>query len=154
MSYLLDIPDISDFSYADLKKRFADYQRYLESVRATFPPNAYAFAVADWHYDFGDSRAPHDAWFDELVVSISPSGARSEGRSCDIHARFLSAYHDGYIRLHYKNVHEYSIVDVHEWQYDEISLAEEGYVVHDIRFDADSLWRIECDEILSAWEPF
>jgi hypothetical protein len=154
MSYLLDIPDIPEFSYADLAKRFADYQHYLESVRAELPPDAYAFAVADWHYDFGDPRAPHDSWLDEVVVSISPSGARSEVRSCDIHAHFLGAYHNVYIKLHYKNVREYSIVHVHEWQYDEISLGEEGHVVHEIRFDADSLWRIECDNILYEWEPF
>jgi hypothetical protein len=154
MSYLLDIPDILDFSYADLTKRLAQYQLYLESIRGNIPSDAYAFAVADWHYDFGDPRAPHDSWLDELVVSISSSGARSEVRSCDIHARFVGAYHDGYIQLHYKNVHEYSIVDVHEWQYDEITLGEGNRVIHEIRFDADSFWRIECDDILYEWEPF
>ena len=91
---------------------------------------------------------------DELVVSISSSGARSEVRSCNIHARFLGAYHNGYIKLHYKNVHEYLIVDVAEWQYDEISLGQESHIVHGIRFDADSLWRIECDDIVYEWEPF
>ncbi len=159
MPYIIDIPNISR-GRQDLRavrRQFNKYFQYLESVRERLPTSAYTFAIAQWHYNFSDSRCPHDAWLENVTIDVLSTGRRSEGRACDIHVRLLGAYHDGYIELHYKNVLNYSLGHVQEWQYDEIRLEEsdEGdYVIHEIRFDAESRWIIRCEDISYQWLPF
>jgi hypothetical protein len=153
MPYILDIPDIPDLTHEIFRERFSKYYEYLDSVRSRMPESAYAFATADWHYDYGDPRSPHDAWLEEVVVTIHSSGERSEKRWCDLLVRLFGAQHNGYIELRYKNVRRYTLRHASEWYYDEIRLVRGGWVVHEIRFDADTRWRIECEDISFEWKP-
>jgi WD40 repeat protein len=154
MSYIVNIPDIPEISPQEVDQRINEYRKYLGSIRERLPKGALSYALAPWHYNWNDSQSPHNAWLQEVRVHVPSSGKRSEIRGCNIFVRLLGSYHNGYVELHYKNVRSYSLAQVSEWRYDEIRLSKEGYVVHEIRFDADSRWFIECEDFFYDWKPF
>ena len=86
-------------------------------------------------------------------LTVRSSGDRSENRELDIHTKFLGSYHDGYIEFHYRNVRDYLLPFGGDWMYGEVRLGEEGHVIHEIRFLADSHWLIECDDFTYEWKP-
>ncbi|MFL5732838.1 MAG: HEAT repeat domain-containing protein [Chloroflexia bacterium] len=137
----------------DAMDRFRRYDEYLESIRDRLPPGARAYAFGPSH-NSGTREAPHDSWLEMLEMRVRSSGARSERRELDIHAHLLGSDHDGYIEFHYTNVHEADLAVVSEWLYDEVRLGEEGRVIHEIRFDSDSRWLIECEDFTYEWKPF
>ena len=147
----------------DFLKHWATYRDYLESMRAQFPPGAFAFATANWHYDATDPRCPHDAWVERLTISEPSSGERSEHRSIAIHLRLLGAYHDGHIELFYPRVFSYQIQSpscirgLGDWLYDEFTLSPAGHVSHEIEWAGfpskeGSRWIIEASDIAFHWE--
>jgi hypothetical protein len=161
MAYLVDLPDIPDeaLDVQELQHRLDSYYRYLESVRERLPPAAYAFATADWHYNTGDPRCPHDAWIDELTLHRVPSlrvfnRKQRQQHKLEIRVRLLGAWHDGFIELVYQGVHKYTLADDSDWLYDELQLSDEGLVVHEIRWASGARWRVECADIMYDWQPF
>lgn len=156
MTFILRILDRPDMSHVERSIRFEEYYAYLEAIRDLLPPSAYDFAVADWHYDFGDPRCPHDAWLQNLSMKVTVSGTRSEVRRLDIYMKLLDAQHNGYINLHYSYVYDFSLIGPFDWYYDEIRLSKEGSlgrVTHEIRGSGDTHWIIVCDDISYRWEP-
>src|SRR6478735_8519121 len=127
----------SEVDYHVMDQQWQDYLSYLESIRDRLGPGAYAYASGPMH-NGGSEEAPHDSWFDTLSVSAT-QGDRDAGtrRKVDLHLRLLGSYLNGFIDFHYVNVQSYKLVDVHEWRFDEVSLSDEGYVRHEIAFDAD-----------------
>lgn len=87
----------------------------------------------------------------------------------EIVAIFLGAYHDGFIELTYKHVQAYSLAFTRgavgaaaerartrghgDWIIDEVLLADDGSVSHEIEFDLSSRWEIRCKDIVYRWQP-
>lgn len=159
MTFILkrDRPKNSIEEWSDGWQAYCDY---LESVREQLPKSAYEFATADWHYNFSDHRSPHDSWLEELSISERASGERKQHRLIEIFVLLFAAYHDGYIKLTYKNVRCYSLeknqsskIENNDWLYDEIRLSDDGRVLHEIDW-VDGHWLIECEDVLYEWKPF
>ncbi len=132
------------------------YRAYLAEVAEQIPQSARDFALADWHHNFKDSRAPHDAWVDQVLVYELATGDRQEERQCCIKLRLLGAYHDGYIEIEYINVNRYSLGSEYsshgDWRFDEVRLSENGDVLHEIEIGGTT-WMIECEDIRYSWLP-
>lgn len=140
---------------------FKAYNEYLASCKNRLPPSAFEFATADWHYDFRDSRAPHDAWVESVYISEGISIASREQRALNIEVKLLGAYNDGTILLNYFGVSEYNIGSqaIHHGDlfYDEIRLNDDGKVVHEIefvRFNEITHWVLVCEDVSYRWLPF
>lgn len=155
MTYVLR-KDGSQDSTESFVESWRRYQEHLASIADQLPPSAREFAFAEWHHNYKDSRAPHDAWLESLVVYETASGVRHENRQSHIKLRLLGAYHDGYIEIEYLNVKRYSIgceFPAHgDWDQDEIRLSDSGSVVHEIEIGGTS-WLIECEDIRYVWLP-
>lgn len=170
MSYLVHQP--YDISIAEHKARVRAYRNYLASAQARFPPGAYEFATARWHYDTDDHRCPHDAWVETVLIVEPASGARREVRGLEIRLQLLGAYHDGRLVITYQGVRRYSLFQPfpHElehappvrghgdWLVDEITASDNGrpelpLVIHEIEFSNQGLWTIEAEEIVTEWKP-
>jgi hypothetical protein len=159
MVYILT-SDRPQNSYEEWQSRWGAYCSYLESIKDRLPTSTYEFAIAPWHYNFADHRAPHDGWLDEITIREPASGERNEVRSLEIVVKLLAAYHDGHIELTYSDVKEYSLGGEGQtgsghgdWLYDEIRLSDRGHVVHEIEWSRSSRWLIECSDVSSEWMP-
>jgi hypothetical protein len=143
---------------------FAEYYRYLETVKDKMPSNAKEFAMAEWHYDLTNHKCPHDSWLESVTVREIATGPRSEKRSIEIKIILLGANHNGYIEMTYKNVTHYLLnkpknsenVAVSyghgDWLIDEVRLSDTSSVIHDISFHGGSNWTIECDDLIYEWK--
>jgi hypothetical protein len=136
------------------------YTAYVESVRHALPESAYAFAAAQWHYNYTDHRCPHDSWLESLTISEPASGNRREIRHVEIAVRLLGAFHDGFLELSYPGVRSYSLSGAAGsstnaghggWLTDEIRLSEKNMVHHEILFSNGSRWLIESEDIRFRW---
>ena len=85
------------------------YKEHLAAISDRLPPSARDFALAEWHHNYKDHRAPHDAWVESLTINETASGLHQENRQAHIKLRLLGAYHDGHIEIEYLNVKRYSI---------------------------------------------
>jgi hypothetical protein len=158
-----DDPEIST-------QQFERYYAYLASIRDQLPKEAYKYAVAPWHYNFGldDPRCPHDAWVDVITLKEVAQGRDQATRELEMSVRLLNAQHTGYITFNYTGVARYSFQmwDVtttplpqtsnrghHDWLIDEIRLSESGLVVHEVVFALGSHWLIECKSLSYDWMP-
>ena len=76
----------------------------------------------------------------------------------------LAAYHDGLIKLVYKDVQSYNfntpansttgMRNGHgDWLIDEVRLSENGLVLHEILFSTGVRWLIESADVTYHWEP-
>jgi hypothetical protein len=143
----------------DVVNAFRRYQDYLQSLRDTFPPSAFALATSDWYFNFNDHRCPHDAWLETAVISEPSSGARSEERSLSLNVRLLGAYHDGHIELHYPQVFAYALHVSHgesghgDWRYDELRVSDRGRLIHEIEWRKTGVWVIEASDLEFRWVP-
>lgn len=158
MTYVL----AADGRHDDVVAAFARYRDYLEASRDAFPPSAYALATSDWYFNFFDHRCPHDAWLESLTLTESASGSRREIRRMSMRLRLLGAYHDGYMELLYPQVFRYRL-DVNDgerghgdWRYDELRLADDGHVIHEIEWygrNETGSWLIEASDVEFKWVP-
>jgi hypothetical protein len=148
----------------ETRAMFRQYRAYIESVKGEMPAGAWAYASAEWHYDYDDHRSPHDSWLESVVVSEPSSGARSEIRKVEITITLLGAYHDGHLILRYQDVARYELemaptpkshMNGHgDLVVDEVLWSEEtGLVSHELLFDERGRWRIEARDIEWRWVP-
>jgi hypothetical protein len=164
MVYLLDVMDGVGDTPDKVRSRLAEYRAYLERVAARFPPGAYAFATASWHYDPSDHKCPHDAWVDSVGVVERGTGSRAEVREVDMTIRLLGAYHDGFLVLRYVGVCGYAMealdtgTGTHrqrghgDWLVDEITLTPDGNVQHEAILSAAKI-TVRCVDIECDWVP-
>lgn len=151
-------PDIDD-EIEPMMDAHRRYFAYVDANRDQFPASAYELAAAQWRHDFNDHRALHDSWvesfrfFDESLPEGGP------GRSNSLELTVLGAYHDGKIRLIYRNVDsaqlhlsEASTGPIQIYR-DEIRLSGGGHVLHEIEFLGQENWLIECNDMTQHWEP-
>jgi hypothetical protein len=141
---------------AFIMEAWKKYRTYLAEVAEQMPQSARDFALAEWHHNFNDPRAPHDAWVEQVLVYESATGDRHEVRQCHIKLRLLGAYHDGHIEIEYTDVNRYSLGSEYsshgDWRFDEIRLSNSGNVLHEIEI-GDTTWIIECKDIRYSWLP-
>lgn len=155
MTFVL-LKDGSQDSHESFVESWRRYPEYLATISERLPASAREFALAKWHHDFNDHRAPHDAWVESIAISELATGDRQEIRQTNIKVRLLGAYHDGHIEIDYINVFKYSIGSADEnhgdWLYDEIRLSTGGNVLHEIEIGGTT-WMIECKDISYCWQP-
>lgn len=145
---------------------FLRYREYLRSLRERFPAKAYGLATSDWYFSFEDHRSPHDARLDSLMIGEKASPASGSGEPISLLIRLLSAYHDGYIELHYIDVGRYELAlgpdssavgfGHRDWRYDEFRLSPGGRVEHEIEWWGSSQtarWLIEAADVEHRWVP-
>ena len=135
----------------------AGYRRYLDSVRDALPEEVYRFASDMRHYDQASPQTLHDAWLDSLVVREQASGDRREIRRLAVDIDLLGPFHDRRIRLRYRGVRAYRFdarqPDGTRWTHTahgdllmhEVWLGEDGNVVHELRFERQGTFLVECE---------
>ena len=146
---------------------FEAYMSYLRENKARIPRSAYEFATAQWHWDSQDFRCPHASWVEELAIREPEAEETRHDRKLEIHLRLLGTYHNGYLEIHYVDVHSYALnssaARSHprhagqghgDWMVDEVRLSHEGLVTHEIEFAGGARWLIECADIKYEWKPF
>lgn len=167
VTYILskDLPEIESLGYEQRRKeKWAAYQHRLQKIKTSLPASAQEFAFADWHYDFSDSRCPHDAWLEYVTIREPSSGERSEVRGLEIEIKLFGAYHDGYLEFRYTDVESYFFDQPHrrggwhstenghgDWMIDEVDLSSNGYVLHEIEWLDGGHWLIECRDLVFTW---
>lgn len=155
MAYVLRKDGCQD-SHESFVNSWHRYREYLDSISVRLPSAAREFALAGWHHDFRDHRAPHDSWLESLLVYETATGERQEIRQSHIKIRLLGAYHDGHIEIEYVNVIRYSVGSEYpnhgDWDMDEVRLSEDGSVIHEIEMGG-ATWVIECQDIRYNWLP-
>ncbi|MGY4535281.1 hypothetical protein ACVW0Y_004434 [Pseudomonas sp. TE3786] len=141
-------------SLSDEKRQWEAYEFYLYQHKDDFPPSAYAFATASWHYDPQHHHCPHDSWLESVVITELSEGLRKEQRTLQIKAVLLGAFHDGHLEIQYLDVHSYEMRNdaAHQgdWLYDEVRVSDAGRVIHEIEW-VNGRWLIECRDISVNW---
>lgn len=137
------------------------YLQYLKSIAPSLPPGAREFALAKWHYDHDDHRCPHDAWVEKLTLEETATGDRHQVRRVQASVLLLGAFHDGFLSIEYLGVRDFSChlsivvrdTGFGDWLVDEISVGEEGFVIHEVRFSTGASYLIEFEDMQCRWSP-
>ncbi len=144
---------------------FKKYRKYLVSVSARFPPNAYELATSDWYFDFSDHKCPHDAWLNSVKIFEDASGDREQERRVGIETVLLGAYHDFLLTFRYEGVVNYTLSGCdldrsgghYDWRYDEFRLSDRGLLIHEIEWASvvdQGRWLIECEDVMLSYQPY
>lgn len=141
------------------------YSRYVESVRGRLPPHVLAFASDSRHFDLSSHSSLHDAWLESFTVRECASGTRREQRRMEIAISLLGPFHDRRIHLSYTGVARYTcsapprygeLRYAHVAHGDlfthEIRLGHDGLLVHELLFERDATFLIECADIRHSEE--
>jgi hypothetical protein len=136
------------------------YHAYVESIREQLPPHVYAFASDIRHFDLASHSSLHDAWLESFTVRETASGERQEIRQMEIVMALLGPFHDLRIHLNYTGVTRYSLAVPPRYgdsRYantahgdlftHEVRLGHEGLLVHELLFERDATFLIECSDI-------
>jgi hypothetical protein len=142
-------------SFEAIEAGFLRYRAYLSEQRAKFPPRAYALATSTWYWSPADSRCPHDGWLESLVAREIAVGVRA----AEIQVRLEGAYRDGFIELSYSHVRRYECrapdlgTGHGDWLWDEIRLAPDGGIEHEIEWATGARWLIHAGDVSHAFIP-
>jgi hypothetical protein len=144
---------------------FTRYSLYVESIRDKLPPHVYSFASNPEHFNLTSHRSLHDARLENVTVQETASGNRSEIRRVEIAISLLGPFHDRRIHLNYFGVTRYSLVAPPRYgksRYErtahgdlythEIRLGSESLLIHEILFERDATFLIECSDITHSEE--
>jgi hypothetical protein len=144
---------------------YSRYRAYVESIRERLPPHVFAFASDIRYFDLQSHSSLHDSWLESLTVREAASRERQEIRRMEIAVALLGPFHDLRIHLHYTGVTRYSLIAPPRYghsRYDlaahgdlfthEIRLGHEGLLVHEVLFERDATFLIECSDIRHAEE--
>lgn len=136
------------------------YSRYVESIRDQLPSHVFAFASDSRHFDISSHSSLHDAWLDSLIVREVARGERQEIRRMEVAITLLGPFHDRWIRLHYNGVTRYTFSAPPRYgepRYEhtahgdllthEIRLGENGLLIHELLFEREATFLIECSDI-------
>lgn len=169
MSYLVDnyiVKKIGNrypiHTIDDAKNSYDKYLQYLESIKNRLPLNVYNFAVNEWHYNTDDNRCLHDSWVESILISEQPTKNKTWERKLKIDLVLLGAQHDQNLCIQYEQVRNYTlaknldarknsdIVAHGDWLIDEISIADDDFVLHHILFSNNAKWVIEFKDL--SWK--
>jgi hypothetical protein len=146
---------------------FTRYSLYVESIREKLPVHVYSFASNPEYFNLTSPSSLHDAWLESVTVQEAASGDRSQIRRMEIAISLLGPCHDRRIRLNYSGVTRYSLVAPPRYgepRYEhtahgdlfthEIRLVSEKLLIHEILFERDATFLIECSDIRHSEEMF
>ena len=144
---------------------YPSYQRYLESIRDKLPGHIYSFAADINHFNFESHISLHDAWLETLTVKAVATGKRKEIRDLEINLTLLGPFQDRRILLHYTGVAQYSFAALSQPDRSahqqsalgdllthEIRLGRDGLFIHELLFDHDAHFFVECVDIMHSEE--
>jgi hypothetical protein len=149
---------------------YGKYETYVQSIREKLPKHIYDFAANPNHFNLQSHSSLHDAWLESLVVKEAASGERNEIRKLEVKMSLLGPFHDRWIHLHYTGVTRYSFdtpARYDDTRYDdtryehtahgdlfthEIRLGQHGLFVHELLFERDATFLIECSDIRHSEE--
>lgn len=157
MIYILN----SESDFIDFKR----YSTYIASVRHKLPPHVHSFASDPRYFNPTSPSSLHDAWLETAVVREAASGKRHEVRQMEIVLTLLGPCHDRRIHLHYTGITRYSLgapPRCGEARYEqvahgdlithEIRLGDDGLLIHELLFETDATFLIECSDIRHSEE--
>ena len=144
--------------------RWRAYQAYLRSISNYLPDLTKQFALSEWYWDRSNfDRCPHDAWLESIEVCEPFSGDRKRERTIRIKLRLLASSHRGHILFEYEDVVGYQVgvpflqmaqnTKHGDWLADEITLASNNQLVHEILFSSGAAWKIQCGSISYTYVP-
>jgi hypothetical protein len=144
---------------------FTHYAAYDDSIRHLLPPHVYTFASDPRYFDLTSHSSLHDAWLESVTVREAATGERHEVRRMEITMSLLGPFHDRRIRIHYTGVTHYSLAAPPRYgepRYDhtahgdllahEIRLGQGGLLVHELLFERDATFLIECSDLRHSEE--
>ena len=144
---------------------YLPYRAYVESIREQLPPHVYAFASDIRYFDLESHSSLHDSWLESFTVREVATGERQEIRRMEIAIALLGPFHDLWIHLHYAGVTRYSFAAPPRYghsRYDhtahgdlfthEVRLGHKGLLVHELLFERDATFLIECSDIRHSEE--
>jgi hypothetical protein len=149
----------------DLTIDFTRYSIYVDSIRHELPPHVYSFASDPRYFNLDSHSSLHDAWLESFTVREAASADQPEIRRMEIAIALLGPFHDRRIHLHYTGVSQYSFSAPPRYgkpRYEhtahgdlfthEIRLGHDGLLVHELLFERDSTFLIECSDIRHSEE--
>jgi hypothetical protein len=141
------------------------YSRYVESIRDQLPSHVFAFASDSRHFDISSHSSLHDAWLESLTVREAASGERQEIRTMEVAISLLGPFHDRRIHLHYTGVTRYTFSAPPQYgepRYEhtahgdllthEVRLGQNGLLIHELLFEREATFLIECSDIRHSEE--
>ena len=144
----------------DAVEAFRNYREYLRRNQNAFPVGGYELAHAEWYFNFGDHKCPHDGWLKKIEIIENAEGERQQYRTVTIRITLLNAYHSGEIIFMYPEVYSYSLGASHvfqghdDWRYDQFRVNEKGHLIHEIEwagYGAANSWIIEANDVVYAY---
>lgn len=136
---------------------FMRYSAYIASIKGMIPEHVYAFASDPRHYDQSSPSSLHDSWLESLTVREVAGGERKEIRRMEVTIILLGPFHDRRFHLHYSGVTLYKFcAPPHyvEQRFNhiahgdlfthEVRLGHDGLTVHELLFENDATFLIEC----------
>lgn len=142
---------------------FSRYQTYVESIKNKLPAHIYSFASNPCYFDFESRSSLHDAWLETVTVQEVASGQRKQVRRLEVYICLLCPFHDRRINLHYSGVTQYNFnapPRYGEPRYEhtahgdllthEIRLGHNGLFIHELLFESDATFLIECSDIIHS----
>jgi len=144
----------------DCLAAFRRYAKYLESVQDKFPNSAYQLGTADWYFDSGNPKCPHDGHLVSVTIAEQPLNGRN--RTISIRTVLQGAHNGSRMEFFYPRVFQYrfDFTGTHpshsDWRYDEFRLSERGNVLHEIEWchaSDTARWIIEASDVHLVCEP-
>lgn len=120
----------------------SNYKNYAEGVKNRLSKSAYAFMIADWHYQHTDHRCPHDSRV--INISITEETSNNPTSKCSLEIILIGGYGNE-ILIKYDSVFSYELIknevewpagdESHgDWLIDEIILLDDDILNHEIVF--------------------
>jgi hypothetical protein len=136
---------------------FTRYSAYIATIRDKIPEHVHSFASDSRYFDLNSHSSLHDSWLESLTVREVASGERKEIRRMEVAISLLGPFHDRRIHLHYSGVTLYTFGSpphYDEERFDhtahgdllahEIRLGHDGLLIHELLFENDATFLIEC----------
>jgi len=144
---------------------FTRYSAYIAKIRDLIPAHVHSFASDSRYFDLSSHSSLHDSWLESLTVCEVASGERKEIRRMEVAIILLGPFHDRRIHLHYSGVTFYTFsAPSHygEQRFDhtahgdlfthEIRLGHDGLLIHELLFENDAAFLIECSDLRHSEE--
>ncbi|MDA7881418.1 hypothetical protein N9A94_03860 [Akkermansiaceae bacterium] len=144
---------------------YTRYAAYLATIREMIPVHVYSFASDSRYFDLNSRSTLHDSWLESLTLREVASGERGEIRRMEVAICLLGPFQDRRIHLHYSGVTLYRFdAPPHygEQRFEhtahgdlfthEIRLGHDGLLIHELLFENDSTFLIECSDVRHSEE--
>jgi hypothetical protein len=141
------------------------YSAYVESIRDRLPDHIYSFASSPGYFDLTSPTTLHDAWLESLTIREVTDREDPDTRRMEISLVLLGRFGDRRIHLQYSGVMRYCLSAPprygdpgfkHRPHGDllthEIRLGCVGLFVHELLFEHDATFLIECSDIRHSEE--